>query len=149
MSIDSDLLINQFQLMEKSRDKLEQSFSQCQKISLKTKLNAADEIAFEALTARFSRLSDYLVQRLFRTVDVIELDDSGTLRDRINRAEKKRWIKDANDFIEIRTLRNIIAHEYGDDEVITIYRKVMFFTPVLLEACKTVKEYIQMKEYIK
>jgi len=148
MSIDSELLSSQFQLMEKSRGKLEQSFTQCQKISLEAELTEADEVAFEALTARFSRLSDYLLQRLFRTVDVIELDDTGTVRDRINRAEKKGWIQNAEKFVEIRTLRNVIAHEYGDEEVIAIYRKVILFTPILLEACKGIKQYIRNKTYL-
>jgi len=146
--INNGLLNSQFLLMEKSRDKLEQSFHQCQNIPLTSKLIDVDEIAFEALTARFSRLSDYLMQRLFRTLDVIELDDSGTLRDRINRAEKKGWVTSADDFIEIRTLRNIIAHEYGDEEVKIIYKKVLQFTPMLLAACQNISEYIQKKSYI-
>ncbi len=66
------LLNNELLLMVKSSDKLAQSFSQCQKISLAQKLTAEEEIIFEALTARFSRLSDYLLQRIFRTIDVIE-----------------------------------------------------------------------------
>lgn len=142
------LLNSQFLLMKKSSVKLEQSFHYCENIPLTSTLSDDEDIAFEALTARFSRLSDYLVQRLFRTVDVIELDDVGTLRDRINRAEKKGWISSANNFIEIRTLRNIIAHEYGDEEVKTIYAKVLQFTPVLLDACRNISEYIEKKSYM-
>ena len=149
MKINNALLMNQLLLMEKSRNKLEQSFMHCQEISLDRKLNSEDEISYEALTARFSRLSDYLMQRIFRTIDVIELDDTGTLRDRINRAEKKGWITAANDFIEIRTLRNIIAHEYGDDEMLSIYKKAIEFSPKLLDSCKKISEYIKDKSYIK
>lgn len=148
MSIDNELLLGQLQLMEKLQSKLNQSYTQCQNISLKQNLSEDDEIEFEALTARFSRFSDYLVQKLFRTIDIIELEDTGTLRDRINRAEKKGWIENAREFVEISTLRNIIAHEYGDDEVIVIYAKVLQLTPILLNSCNQVKLYIKSEKYI-
>jgi len=86
------LLASQLALLEKSAWKLEQSFEYCKSVALNERLSDNDDIAFEALTARFSRLSDFIVQKIFRTVDIIELDDSGTVRDRINRAEKKGWI---------------------------------------------------------
>ena len=134
--------------MNKSRTKLAESFSQCKNVVLEKKLTEKEEIMFEALTARFSRLSDYLIQRIFRTVDVIELDDSGTVRDRINRAEKKAWINSADDFIKIRTMRNIIAHEYNDDEVIEVYKIVMSLIPVLLDACGNIEAYVARKELL-
>jgi len=142
MNSSTELLKDQLVLMERSRLKLEESAAQCQKITLKVGLDAQQEIAFEALTARFSRLSDYLVQRVFRTLDVIELDDSGSVRDRINRAEKKDWIDSADDFIKIRTMRNIIAHEYSDAEVIEIYKSVMVLMPALFDACERVRRYV-------
>ncbi len=73
MTNTNQLLKNELALMDKSFGKLAQSFEQCKKISLGKKLTEDEEIAFEALTARFSRLSGYLLQRIFRTVDVIEL----------------------------------------------------------------------------
>ena len=141
------LLDSQVVLMDKSRDKLEESMKHCLLIDLNKELSDADEVSLEAFSARFSRLSDYLMQRIFRTLDVIEFEDEGTLRDRMNRAEKKGLIESTQDFVKIRTLRNIIAHEYTDEEVIHIYQKVLELTPNLLDACKRIKQYIQKKGY--
>jgi len=141
------LLDSQVVLMDKSRDKLEESMKHCLLIDLNKELSDADEVSLEAFSARFSRLSDYLMQRIFRTLDVIEFEDEGTLRDRMNRAEKKGLIESTQDFVKIRTLRNIIAHEYTDEEVIHIYQKVLELTPNLLDTCKRIKQYIQKKGY--
>ena len=141
------LLDSQVVLMDKSRDKLEESMKHCLLIDLNQELSDADEVSLEAFSARFSRLSDYLMQRIFRTLDVIEFEDEGTLRDRMNRAEKKGLIESTQNFVKIRTLRNIIAHEYTDEEVIRIYQKVLELTPNLLDACKRIKQYIQKKGY--
>jgi len=141
------LLDSQVVLMDKSRDKLEESMKHCLLIDLNKELSDADEVSLEAFSARFSRLSDYLMQRIFRTLDVIEFEDEGTLRDRMNRAEKKGLIESTQDFVKIRTLRNIIAHEYTDEEVIHIYQKVLELTPNLLDTYKRIKQYIQKKGY--
>jgi len=45
----------------------------------------------ESLTSRFARLADLLIQRIFRLIDEIELTASGSLLDRIYRAEKRGW----------------------------------------------------------
>lgn len=82
--------------------------------------------SFEALTGRFARLSDMLIQKVFRTIDMIELDSSGTVRDRIHRAEKKQ-------LIDIRLLKNEISHEYRSDTIHMIFEKVLHLTPLLLK----------------
>ena len=46
----------------------------------------------ESLTSRFARLSDLLIQRVFRLVDEIELTGEGSVLDRIYRAEKRGWV---------------------------------------------------------
>jgi len=64
----------------------------------------------KSLTSRFARLSDLLIQRIFRLVDEIELTGGGSILDRIYRAEKRAWAN-AAELIRIRELRNLIAHE--------------------------------------
>jgi len=46
----------------------------------------------ESLASRFARLSDLLMQRVMRLVDDLELTATGTLLDRIHRAEKRGWV---------------------------------------------------------
>lgn len=71
---------------------------------------------YEALTARFSRLQDLLI-RPFKTIAVIELEEDKAERipDLLNLMERRGILPDANIWREMRAVRNLIAHEYGDD----------------------------------
>ena len=76
-------------------------------------------------------------------IDVLELVDEGTMLDRINRAEKRGIVVSAQQFKELRLLRNTIVHEYESDEYIRIFRNVLELTPILLEAVEKAKQYGQ------
>ena len=56
----------------------------------------------ESLTSRFARLADMLIQRVMRLVDEIELTPSGSVLDRIYRAEKRGWVNRADVLVRIR-----------------------------------------------
>ncbi len=101
---------------------------------------------FEALTSRFARTNDILIQKFFRVIDELDLESGGTVRDRIQRAEKKNLINSVEDFIEMRILRNDIAHEYLPSAVKDIFEKVLEFTPKLLESIQRVKDYCKKYE---
>jgi uncharacterized protein YutE (UPF0331/DUF86 family) len=88
----------------------------------------------EAFTARFERISDVLVKKVFRLIDKLELLEPGTLIDVLNRAEKWGFIDSANDFREMRHLRNKIAHDYAGDELPAIAKELLKFTPAVLDA---------------
>jgi hypothetical protein len=80
---------------------LKHSHDKCRRIGMQEGLNADELESFEALTSRFARLSDMIIQKTFKLLDHLELEDSGTARDRINRAEKRGVIQSADDFVEI------------------------------------------------
>jgi len=94
----------------------------------------------ESMSARFARLSDILIQRIFRLIDDIELVGSSTVLDRIYRAEKRGWAQ-ADQLIKIRELRNLIAHEYATDAMPEIYAAVMMLSPSLLDTAHQVENY--------
>jgi hypothetical protein len=85
----------------------------------------------ESLSARFARLSDLLVQRIFRLFDELELVGSSTVLDRIYRAEKRGWTQ-ADSLIQIRELRNLISHEYAAESMAEIYAAIQALAPGLL-----------------
>ena len=103
---------------------------------------------FEAFTSRFARMSDMLIQKVFRLLDKIELVDDGTIRDRINRAEKKGLIESADMFIQIRIVRNDIAHEYHIETLKDIYKKVLELTQYLLDCTEKISAYCKKRNYI-
>ena len=127
------LLMNELKLLLDARDVLIYSFNKCTLIGIKETYEPEELESFESLTGRFARLSDILIQKIFRLVDELDLDSQGTIRDRINRAEKKELIVSSDIFIEIRMLRNDIAHEYIPEAIHDIFGKVLVLTPNLLD----------------
>ena len=95
----------------------------------------------ESLTSRFARLADLLTQRIFRLIDDIELEGGGTILDRVYRAEK-RGLVNASEIIRIRELRNLIAHEYANDQMPEVYAAVATLAPILLAVIPKVIEYV-------
>ncbi len=127
--------------LEASEAMLRRSYEICAPIGLKAKYSLEELDALEAYTSRFSRLADLLVLRLFRLIDELDLETSGTVRDRINRAEKKGLIESAALFIDMRLLRNEIAHEHSFDVVTRILDGVYEMTGPLLRAVQETRSY--------
>ncbi len=142
---DDQLLVleQQLQNMHQMEQLLSWSLTRCQTVNLeKADMPERENLEkFESLTARFARFNDILLQKIFRLIDMIDLDHGGTVRDRINRAEKKGLIDSASEFIEIRELRNSIAHEYQPEALNLIFPRVLMFTPVLLDIADKIRDY--------
>ena len=140
MTRDEQALLNEeLAAIHRAGERLEHSYQKC--LQLKTPSTPEELESIEAFTSRFSRVSDMLIQRTFRLIDELDLDNEGTVRDRINRAEKKGLIERADDFVEIRKLRNAIAHEYQPDAPEKIFTEVLEFTPLLLDSIRRVSRY--------
>lgn len=137
------VLEDDIKLLDKVADILKYSYNKCKKIGIKEEYNYEELDKFESFTSRFARLSDFLIYRIFRLIDKIDLESEGTIRDIINRSEKKEVIESAEMFIEIRILRNQIVHEYIQDEIQGMFKKVLEYTPYLLDSIKRVKDYIK------
>ena len=136
-----ELLVNELKLLTDARDVLLYSFNKCRAIGLKEAYEPEELESFESFTGRFARLSDILIQKIFRLVDELDLDSHGTIRDRINRAEKKELIASGDVFVEIRMVRNDIAHEYLPEAIRDIFGKVLNLTPALLEGVERTVNY--------
>jgi len=104
-------------------------------------INAEQAEILEALTARFARLNDTLTQKLFRAIDALELSDEGSLIDRFNRMEKRGLVKTANELIEMRKLRNQIAHEYVLEDLIPLYKNVFEQCEILFNVMDAIANY--------
>lgn len=138
-----NLLKQEISALETAAESLDYSYRKCAKTGIKKDYTQAELECFEAFTSRFARVSDMLIQKVFRLIDRIELEDEGAVRDRINRAEKKGLIPSAEIFAEMRILRNDIAHEYQSENLKAIYKKALEFAPQLTTAIAKVKDYCQ------
>lgn len=131
--------------LKKMSASLQNVFIKSKKIKLKNNFKDEDYIIFDSLTSRFSRLSDIIVQKVLKTIDIINLENTGTIRDRLNRAEKNGLISDVDDFVEIRKLKNDITHEYIQEEMIEIYKQVIKYIPVLKNTVNRINKYCKEK----
>lgn len=137
------VLKEEIELLDKSVVALEHSYNKCLEIGIKEKYSLEEESDFEALTSRFARASDMLIQKVFRLIEKMELEDEGTIRDTINRAEKREIIDSADVMVDIRKLRNNIAHEYLPKRIQEIYRNVLENCPSIFSSVEKTKNYCQ------
>jgi len=72
----------------------------------------------DLVTTRFSKLQDVIGLKIFVLLLKILLEDSEsqTMIDKFNRLEKLHYLPSAQDWIDLRNLRNDFAHEYPQDD---------------------------------
>jgi uncharacterized protein with HEPN domain len=81
-----------------------------------------------------------LINKVLRSLDVVEYMDGGTVTDAANNAEK-REIADAHDLRMLKDLRNSIAHEYISEAIIRFFDEVIDKTPLLKTIIEKLNEY--------
>lgn len=128
------LLTETVDKLNKAIGHLEYSFNKVQ--TLPDNLSEMDDEileTWESFSSRFSRVSDIFIKQYLRTKIAIEEPGyKGTTRDYLNKAEKLSLIKDASEWVTIRELRNVEAHQYNDDDLSAFYQKLKTLTPTLL-----------------
>jgi hypothetical protein len=145
----TDVLTGQLALMRAAVQVLDESRGRVAAFAdrLGGELTIGERESCEALTSRFARLNDFLLQRVFRTLDQIELADDGTALDRLQRAEKRGLISSADRWRELRLLRNAIAHDYLIESADRVLRESLAAAPELIETAQRVGHYVVAKEY--
>jgi len=129
--------------LDQSMEWLEHSYQRCSTIEHNKTgsytINDFDK--FETLTSRFARTADILIQKIYRSIDLYEMESSGTLIDVVNRAHKRGIIDSPEDIRNIKDIRNDIAHEYMHDQLIELFEEVVKLTPLLMKYVDTAKRY--------
>ncbi len=97
--------------------------------------------AWEALTARFARTTDIFLSKYLRFL-VLELDPGfrGEMRDLIDKGEKANIVSDADKWMAVRELRNMISHEYTREDIIKTLKEVLSFVPFVLSELEKFKK---------
>ncbi len=143
------VLREQLALLQAATKVLEESRSRVASFAdrLGGALTVGERESCEALTSRFARLNDFLVQRVFRTLDQIELIDEGSPLDRLQRAEARNLIASAERWRELRMLRNAIAHDYLIESADRVLHDALAASPELIETADRVVRYVGQKGY--
>ena len=141
MSIEN--LLENRKLLEKQLFWLNHSYDEVQKIGLKSTYEVSEFDSYENLCSRFSRMIDFLVRKIFRSIDAVEFENQGTLIDTVNHAHKRGLFEDIETIRQIKDLRNEISHEYIDDALQDLFEDIVKLTPFLVEMAETTLKYTQ------
>lgn len=111
---------------------LKRSYGICRNIDFE---NLTEETmdALESLTSRFSRLTDLLFSKVFRSIMYLEQGQSASWIDTLLAMEKKGLIDSGESAWLLKEIRNDIVHEYILTDLIPLYREVLDKCPVLLD----------------
>lgn len=99
-------------------------------------------VQYEALTARYGRTTDILINKVLRSLDTVEFIDQGSVIDIMNRAEKRKFVKSVDELRELKDLRNDIVHSYSNDYT-EIFKDVFVMVPQLLKIIEKVNKYCE------
>jgi uncharacterized protein YutE (UPF0331/DUF86 family) len=129
-------------VLDRSVDALQYSYAKCSAIKDPKEHSHRDQERFEALTSRFARTADILTQKALKTMFALIQENPKTFLDAANLLEKIEIIENAENILNIRELRNQIAHEYVVDDLQALYSDVLQFVPELEKVIANVKHYI-------
>lgn len=135
-------------LVEKGKTQLVYSLKRANDIGIKSEYNLDELEVFEALCSRYARLLDIYVNKLLRTIDIIELFEEGTRLDSVIRAEKRGFVDEYKLLIKMKDVRNHIVHDYSLEELSELFGIVVNYSNELLYIIEKTLNYIKSKGYL-
>lgn len=131
------------ELLNKSQELMRYSQNRCQTVINKDQHSDEELESCEALTARFARAADILTQKVLTTIFLLLQETPKTFIDKCNLAEKLDIIDRASDLMNIRELRNEIAHEYRKTDIIELFTSIFEHTDKLDSIIVSINKYAQ------
>jgi len=135
-------LAQDYTLLKKQLFWIDISFKECKKIGIKEKYTIDEFGKFETLCGRYSRSIDFLIRKIFRTLDEYEFENQGTLIDVVNNAHKRGLFNSIDDLRIMKDLRNTIVHEYIEDELVDVFEEVFIYSEKLIVIINDTLKYI-------
>jgi hypothetical protein len=135
-----DVLKTNLESLKQSIKWLRRSYDICSGIGIKDQYREEEFDCFENLTSRYARTVDLLISKVLRSIDSVELINSGSIIDAANGAEKRGIVDSVSKLRELKDLRNEIAHEYETEDIRSLFSLALASSAPLFEiADKTAK----------
>ncbi len=134
------VLRSEWSLLQTSLNTLHMSVHKCGIIGSKESYTFEEMESFDSLTSKFNRTSDIFTQKVLRSVWMLLHEAFEPYIDMMNKAEKMFLIFSSDQMIEVRDLRNQIAHEYSPEAIRDLVPEVIELTTHLagnIETCRT------------
>ena len=138
-------LIHDRKLLEKQLFWIKISFDECSKIGIKKEYSIDEFGRFETLCSRYSRSIDFLIRKIFRTLDEYEFENQGTLVDVVNNAHKRGLFEDIEELRVMKDVRNTVVHEYIEDELAEVFDEVLLYSEKLITIIENTLHYINTR----
>jgi hypothetical protein len=135
-------LLQDKKLLVKQLFWIQLSFDECLKIGIKKEYTIEEFGKFETLCARYGRSIDFLIRKIFRTLDEYEFENQGTLIDVVNNAHKRGLFEDIDELRIMKDVRNTIAHEYIEDDLVEVFDEVLEYSEKLITIIQNTLNYI-------
>jgi hypothetical protein len=120
------------EVLDQAVPSFRRSLQKCRSLDLAGSRSFEVEESLDALTSKFARVSDIFTQKVLKSLVLLTREDAPTFLDRMNLCEKLGVISSSEDLIEIRDLRNQIAHEYLSENLTEVYGDCLVLSEKLL-----------------
>ncbi|NDG73374.1 MAG: hypothetical protein EBY32_19130 [Proteobacteria bacterium] len=137
-----NLLDLNWNLLKQALPSFERSLVKCRNLDFSPPISFKTEESLDALSSKFSRVSDIYTQKVLKTLIFLLREDAPTFLDRINLCEKLGIIPSAEEIIAIRDIRNIIAHEYLSENLVEIYMEIIQLSDDLLKSILQTEKFL-------
>ena len=144
-----EIFCENLKLFNKSIFWLKRSLQRVKSVENFEKLTEEQLEIIETLMNRYSRAIDILINKVLRSLDYLELEESSRKLDIVIRAEKRGFVRDYNILIEMKDLRNELAHEYLEERLRDRLEEVMSKSRELVEIADEINRYVQKFRYCK
>src|SRR5208283_1963015 len=134
--------------LNKSAVWLKRSYEKCRLIGTKENYDESELEAYETLCNRFGRAVDMIVMKVLRNIDFVELEETGTMLDVANRAEKKGIVESVDILRAMKDLRNELVHEYLEEDYVKKFEEVLSWTEKIFEITENIIKYCMKFETI-
>ena len=144
----ANLLLTEWDLLQASARTLQLSVSKCKSIGIKEDYSFEELESFDSLTSKFNRTSDIFTQKVLRSVWMLLHEPFAPFIDMMNKYEKIGVLLSADQMIEIRDLRNQIAHEYLPDAIRELVPEAIELSDTLFRNIESCKLFIETRGWI-
>ena len=144
------LFCENLNMLNKNLDWLLKSYKKVENIDFsKEDLTEEDLEVLETLSNRFGRSVDILINKVLRSLDLLEMEDISRKLDVVIRAEKRGFVEDYKILIEMKDLRNELFHEYIQENLIEKFKEVIENVPKLVKIIEKINLYAEKMQYCK
>ena len=127
--------------LQQSKDKTHQSLQQ-------SEFSFEELESIDSLTSKFSLTSDIYLQKVLRSIWMLLREDTVPLIDLLNRAEKLMIIVSAEELLQMRDIRNQIAHEYLPEAVPELASEVVVMTTLLQKNIEQTERFLSQRGWL-